>query len=148
MSKNYGMVRYFYEDTDFVFKNKLFNNKWLKMVAGSESKFLGDVNVIFCSDNYILDVNIKYLGHDYFTDIITFDYCEGDKLSGDLFISVDSVRENSIFYGTEFDDELHRVIVHGILHLIGFDDHTDKDTLLMRSKEDYYLNLRNNLLNA
>lgn len=142
------MVRYFCEDTDFIFRNKLFNNKWLKMVAGSESKSLGDINVIFCSDNYILDVNIKYLGHDYFTDIITFDYCEGDKLSGDLFVSIDSVRENSLFYGTDFDEELHRVIVHGILHLIGFDDHTDKDILLMRSKEDYYLNLRKSLLDA
>ena len=105
-------------------------------------KKLGDVNVIFCSDNYILDINLKYLQHDYYTDIITFDYCEGDRLSGDLFISIDSVRENSEFYKTEFADELNRVIVHGLLHLIGYDDHSEEDIATMRSKEDYYLKIR------
>ena len=94
------------------------------------------------SRNYILDVNQKYLQHDYFTDIITFDYCEGDKLSGDLFISVDTVRENAIEYGTEFQNELNRVIVHGLLHLIGYDDHCDEDIAQMRAKENYYLSLR------
>ena len=89
-----------------------------------------------------MDVNQQYLQHDYFTDIITFDYCEGDKLSGDLFISVDTVRENAIEYGTEFKDELNRVIVHGILHLIGYDDHEEEDIKVMRSKENYYLSLR------
>ena len=89
------MVRYFFEDTDFVFKPKKINNLWLKTVADSEVKKIGQVNIIFCSDNYILDINQKYLQHDYFTDIITFDYCENDVLSGDLFISVDSVREIS-----------------------------------------------------
>lgn len=139
------MVRYFTEDIRFEFKQKLLNNRWLKYVAGSEMKKLGDINIIFCSDNYILDVNMKYLQHDYFTDIITFDYCEGNVLSGDLFISIDSVRENSEHYGTEFHDELNRVIVHGVLHLIGYDDHQDDDIKMMRSKEDYYLNLRNNI---
>lgn len=139
------MVRYFAEDTDFCLRSKLLNNRWLKMVAGSEMCQLGDINIIFCSDNYILDINIKYLQHDYFTDIITFDYCEGKKLSGDLFISIDSVRENSEHYGTEFADELNRVMVHGVLHLIGYDDHTDEDIKVMRSKEDYYLNLRASL---
>ena len=76
------------------------------------------------------------------TDIITFDYCEGDRLNGDLFISVDSVRENASFYGTEFADELNRVIVHGVLHLIGYDDHTEEDIAEMRAKENYYLSLR------
>lgn len=112
------------------------------MAAESELKKLGAVNVIFCSDNYILDVNIKYLQHDYFTDIITFDYCEGDVLNGDLFISIDSVRENSIFYHTDFEDELNRVMIHGLLHLIGYDDHTEEDIKTMRSKEDYYLSLK------
>lgn len=139
------MVRYFTEDVKFTFKNRLLNNRWLRTVAESEIKTLGDVNIIFCSDSYILDTNIKYLGHDYFTDIITFDYCEGKVISGDLFISVDSVRENSIFYGTSFDQELNRVMVHGILHLIGYDDHTESDIAVMRSKEDYYLNLRSSL---
>lgn len=136
------MVSYFYEDTKFQFKGKLLNNRWLKLVAESEIKRLGDINIIFCSDNYILDINLRYLQHDYFTDIITFDYCEGDRLSGDLFISVDSVMENSVFYKTEFEEELHRVIVHGLLHLIGYDDHTEEDQKIMRSKENYYLSLR------
>ena len=120
----------------------MLTRKWLKAVAGSEMKQLGDVNVIFCSDNYILDVNMKYLQHYYFTDIITFDYCEGKVLSGDLFISIDSVRENAVFYSTEFVDELNRVIVHGLLHLIGYDDHTEEEVKVMRSKEDYYLKIR------
>ena len=136
------MISYHFEDTAFVFKGKSLNNKWLRLVAESEIRRIGDISIIFCSDNYILDVNQTYLQHDYFTDIITFDYCEGDKLSGDLFISVDSVMENSVEYGTEFKDELNRVIVHGILHLIGYDDHNKKDIEVMRKKENYYLSLR------
>lgn len=136
------MVSYFFEETDFLFKGRVKNNKWLRLVAESEIRKLGDINIIFCSDNYILDINQRFLSHDYFTDIITFDYCEGDKLSGDLFISVDSVKENSIQYGTEFNDELNRVMVHGILHLIGYDDHTKAQQKQMRQKEDYYLSLR------
>ena len=139
------MVRYFNEDIKFSLKARILNNKWLRMVAESEVKRLGDINIIFCSDNYILDVNMKYLQHDYFTDIITFDYCEGNVLNGDLFISIDSVRENARFYGTEFEDELNRVIVHGVLHLIGYDDHTEADQKTMRSKEDYYLELRKSI---
>lgn len=139
------MIRYYCEDISFKLKDKALNNKWLKMVAASELKKIGDINIIFCSDNYILDVNMKYLQHDYFTDIITFDYCEKDILSGDLFISIDSVRENSLFYGTEFPEELNRVMVHGVLHLIGYDDHTEEDIKTMRSKENYYLDLRKQL---
>ena len=136
------MIAYYTQDTDFVFKGKQFNNKWLRMVAESEIKRIGDISIIFCSDNYILDVNMKYLQHDYFTDVITFDYCEGDKLSGDLFISVDTVRENAKLYNTDFNDELNRVMVHGILHSIGYDDHSQKDKQLIRKKEDYYLSFR------
>ena len=136
------MINYYYEDTAFIFKGKILNNKWLRLVAESEIRRMGEVSIIFCSDNYILNVNQEYLQHDYFTDIITFDYCEGDRISGDLFISVDSVRENAIEYGTEFKDELNRVIVHGILHLIGYDDHNEEDIKMMRQKEDYYLSLR------
>ena len=136
------MISYYKEDTDFLFKGKALNNRWLRMVAGSEIRRIGDISIIFCSDNYILDVNMRYLQHDYFTDIITFDYCEGDKLSGDLFISVDSVRENALYYGTEFADELNRVMVHGLLHLIGYDDHTEEEQKIMREKENYYLSLR------
>lgn len=136
------MVSYFTEDISFNFKERRLNSRWLKFVAESESKRLGDVAIIFCSDHYILDVNIKYLQHDYFTDIITFDYCEGNVLSGDLFISIDSVRENAAFYQTEFSQELNRVIVHGLLHLIGYDDHTPEDIAVMRTKENYYLSQR------
>ena len=136
------MISYFFEDTKFVFKGRQRNNRWLRLVAESEIRRMGDVSIIFCSDPYILDINLKYLQHDYFTDIITFDYCEGDKISGDLFISVDSVRENAVQDGTEFEDELNRVMVHGILHLIGYDDHTKADQKTMREKENYYLSLR------
>lgn len=140
------MVSYFFEDTNFKFNRRRLTSQWLKFTAESEIKRIGQVNIIFCSDNYILDINQKYLQHDYFTDIITFDYCEGKTLSGDLFISVDTVRENAIFYGTEFDHELNRVIVHGLLHLIGYDDHSEEDQKTMRSKEDYYLAQREKLI--
>ena len=136
-----AMIRYFNEDSDFQLKGKLTNNKWLRMVAESEIRKIGDINIIFCSDNYILDVNMKYLQHDYFTDIITFDYCEGNRLFGDLFISIDSVRENALYYGTDFKDELNRVMVHGVLHLIGYDDHSEEDIKTMRAKENYYLSV-------
>ena len=136
------MISYYFEDTDFVFKGKTLNNRWLKLVAESEIRRIGEISIIFCSDNYILDVNQKYLQHDYFTDISTFDYCEGDKISGDLFISVDTVRDHAVEYGTEFADELNRVMVHGVLHLIGYDDHEDEDIKEMRAKENYYLSLR------
>ena len=139
------MVRFYTEDCSFSFKEKRLTSRWLKLVAGSEVKKLGDISIIFCSDPYILNVNLRYLQHDYFTDIITFDYCEGDTLSGDLFISIDSVRENAALYGTEFPDELNRVIVHGLLHLIGYDDHTDEQVAEMRAKENYYLSLRQNV---
>ena len=112
------------------------------MVAGSEMRRLGAINIIFCSDPYILEVNLKYLQHDYFTDIITVDYCEKDILSGDLFISIDSVRENARYYGTAFEDELDRVMVHGLLHLIGYDDHTEEEIAVMRQKENYYLEMK------
>lgn len=136
------MIRFFTEDIDFNYRGRLLTRSWLKTVAFTESKSLGDINIIFCSDNYLLDINKQFLSHDYFTDIITFDYCENNKLSGDLFISIDTVRDNSSFYGSDFITELHRVIVHGLLHLIGFDDHSDSDCKLMRQKENQYLSVR------
>ena len=139
------MVRYFFEDVKFDYKDRRFNNHWLKLVAESEICRLGDINIIFCSDPYILNINIQYLGHDYFTDIITFDYREGNVISGDLFISLDSVKENAVYFGAEFQEELHRVIVHGLLHLLGYDDHTDEEKKVMRAKEDYYLDIRKSL---
>ena len=139
------MISYYTEDIKFTLKGKLLNNRWLKMVVGSEIKRMGDVSLIFCSDRYILDVNMRYLQHDYFTDIITFDYCEGDVVSGDLFISIDSVRENAVLYGASFEDELDRVMVHGVLHLLGYDDHTPEDTAVMRDKENYYVKMKRSL---
>ena len=139
------MISYFTEDVKFVLKGKLLNNRWLKMVVESEVKRLGDLSIIFCSDPYILDVNLRYLQHDYFTDIITFDYCEGDTISGDLFISIDSVRENALYYGASFEDELDRVMVHGVLHLLGYDDYTPEETAVMREKENYYVNIKRSL---
>ena len=136
------MISYFFEDTQFVFKRRRLNNQWLRLVAESEIRRIAELNIIFCSDNYILDINQRFLQHDYFTDIITFYYCEGDRLSGDLFISVDSVRENSLEYGSTFEEELDRVMVHGLLHLIGYDDHSEEDIRTMRSKENYYISLK------
>jgi rRNA maturation RNase YbeY len=136
------MVTYFTEDISFPFKEKRLTSRWLKNVAVAENRKIGDIGIIFCSDKYLLDVNIKYLGHGYYTDIITFDYCEGSTLSGDLFISIDSVRENAAFYGVDFSTELNRVIVHGLLHLIGYDDHSEEDIAVMRAKENHYLSLR------
>lgn len=91
--------------------------EWIKNVAASYGKRLGEIAYIFCSDEKILEVNRQYLQHDYYTDIITFDYCQGDRLSGDLFISLDTIRTNAEQFGAAYDDELHRVIIHGILHL-------------------------------
>lgn len=139
------MVRYFCEDTDFNFRRRRLNNAWFKTVCEKEGKRLGDVNVIFCSDEYLLGVNLKYLGHDYYTDIITFDYCESDTVSGDLFISIDSVRDNSEHYGVTFENELDRVMIHGILHLLGYDDHSDGEIAEMRGKEDESLLIKKNL---
>lgn len=139
------MITYHCEDISFDLKSKLLNNRWIKTVCISESKRLGDIAFIFCSDDYILDVNVEYLGHDYYTDIITFDYCEGDRISGDLFISIDSVRDNAEHFGVDFETELNRVMVHGVLHLIGYDDHSDEDIKMMRAKEDYYINVKKTL---
>ena len=137
------MIAYFSEETDFVLKGRQRNSRWLRLVAESEIRRVGDVNIIFCTDNYLLDINRRFLGHDYFTDIITFDYCEGDRLSGDLFISIDTVRDNVLEYGAaSFEQELARVMVHGLLHLIGYDDHTEAEKKTMRQKENYYLSLR------
>jgi len=113
--------------------------KYIKKLIINELKQPGDISVIFCSDEYLLDINKKYLNHDYFTDIITFDYVVEDIISGDLFISIDRLRENSELYGNEFVIEVYRVIFHGLLHLIGYKDKSEKEQYLMKKKEDYYL---------
>ena len=136
------MIRYFTEDIDFAFKGKSVHSAWLKAVSEEEGRRPGQISVIFCSDPYLLEINRKYLGHDYYTDIMTFDYSEGDTISGDLFISVDTVRSNAEYYSADFKDELDRVIVHGVLHLIGYDDHTDEQSAEMRARENHYLERR------
>ena len=136
------MIRYFHEDTDFSLPQKALTKRWLKEVAVREGRRIGNINIIFCSDAYLLNINRQYLSHDYYTDIITFDDCEGSTLNGDLFISIDSVRENAKEYADgRFKEELDRVMVHGILHLIGYDDHTEEEQKMMREKENEALAL-------
>ena len=133
------MVNLFFEDVDIPNLDSKFIFNWLSNTCVEEGKFLYEVNIIFCSDEYLLKMNIEYLQHDYYTDIISFDYCEDNKIMGDLFISKDRVLDNSIEHNVSFDLELHRVMVHGVLHLCGYKDKTDDDEKLMRVKEDYYL---------
>jgi probable rRNA maturation factor len=129
----------FIEDTKVVF-SKSITKKFIKDLINSEHKKTGDVNFVFCSDDYLLDVNKQYLNHDYYTDIITFDYCEGNQVSGDIFISVDRVLENSQNQKVDFNNEFYRVLFHGVLHLCGYKDKKKEDKTLMTSKEDFYLN--------
>lgn len=109
---------------------------WIKLVAESYGKKIGDVNYLFCTDEKILAVNNQYLSHDFYTDIITFDYSENDKISGDIFISLDTVRSNSQKFHTLYDEELHRVIIHGILHLCGINDKSKAEEEAMRKAEN------------
>lgn len=109
---------------------------WVKAVAATYGKRMGEVAYVFCDDEEILKVNRQYLKHDYYTDIITFDYCEGDLLSGDLFISLDTVRSNAELFGKTYEDELHRVIIHGILHLVGINDKGPGEREIMEAAED------------
>lgn len=111
-------------------------SNWIKSVAASYNKKIGDIAYIFCSDEKILEINIRYLNHDYYTDIITFDYSEEETISGDLFISLDTVRSNAEKFGTDYNEELCRVIIHGILHLCGLKDKSAEDEKMMREKED------------
>ncbi|MDR0541505.1 MAG: rRNA maturation RNase YbeY [Dysgonamonadaceae bacterium] len=110
--------------------------KWIKSVIENYRKQAGNITCVFCSDDEILQINRQYLNHDYYTDIITFDYSEADVLSGDLFISLDTVKSNAEKYGTDYAEELRRVIIHGILHLCGFNDKSLADARRMREKEN------------
>ena len=136
------MITYQTEDTPFRFGSRRLISRWIKEIVAHAELKVGELSIVFCSDPYILAVNRQYLGHDYYTDIITFDYCEGSVLSGDLIVSVDTVRANAEEYGAaSFEEELHRVIIHGVLHLIGFDDHTPEDQAEMRRQENAALAL-------
>lgn len=132
-------IKFFTEDVPLpkLEKRKLIS--WIKNVILKEGKKTGDISFIFCSDDFLLDVNKKYLNHDYYTDIITFDYVEINKIQGDIFISVDRVQENSKKYKTTFDNENHRILIHGVLHLLGYKDKLKEDKNLMTAKEDLYL---------
>ncbi len=131
-------------DNSFNLKNRLKIKRWIKQVVENAGCKLGDVSYIFCSDEKILEVNKQYLNHDFYTDIITFDYVEKDRINGDIFISTDRVKENASQFDVDFEEELHRVIIHGILHLLGQEDHTPKEEQQMRKKENEALKLMRN----
>lgn len=116
--------------------------EWIGRVAESHQRVVGDINYVFCNDEEILDVNRRYLQHDYYTDIVTFDYGRGNVLSGDLYISLDTVRSNAELLGKPYDEELHRVLVHGVLHLVGINDKGPGERELMEAAEDAALALR------
>ena len=129
------MITFNIEDADPKLKNKRLLKSWIAKVADSYGLKTGDLAYVFCSDDRILDVNKEFLQHDYYTDIITFDYCEGDTISGDMYISVDTVRSNSELFSTSFINEMHRVIIHGVLHLCGLKDKAPDDEKKMREAE-------------
>lgn len=140
------MIRFFTKDLKFDLKDKLPLKRWMKTVVEEHGCRVGDINIILCNDPTILEINQQFLGHDYYTDIITFDYSEEDTINGELYISVDTVRENAKEYGEEFHVELHRVIIHGILHLCGLDDHCDEDIAEMRAAENSALGILENFI--
>jgi len=126
----------FHSETDFKLDREDKYSAWIYLVIYSEGMLMGDINFIFCNDDYLLKVNQDYLNHDTYTDIITFDYSEGKYLHGDIFLSIDRIIENADKFQVDFDSELLRVMSHGILHLCGYMDKSEKDVQLMRSKED------------
>lgn len=135
------MLEINYEETPDLLLDSSKIQSWFNEVVSRETKSLGDICLIFCSDDYLLEINQQHLNHDYFTDIVTFDYTVEDEVAGDLFISVDRIRENAVDFGVSFEEELHRVCVHGVLHLCGYKDKSEADELLMRQKENEALSL-------
>ena len=130
------------ESINFSMPGKMGVKKWINETINNEQKRVGDISIVFCSDDYLLKVNNEFLKHDFYTDIITFDYCEDDLISGDLMISIDRVKENAETSKGLFIDELHRVIIHGVLHLLGYHDKSKEDIRVMREREDFYLKKR------
>ena len=135
------MITFNYE-TEFNLRTETQIANWISKSIVNEAYKEGDINYIFCDDDYLLELNIKHLKHNTLTDIISFDYTLGKIISGDIFISVDRVKENALEYKVKVDDELQRVIIHGVLHFCGYKDKTKDDKWLMSKKEDYYLSLR------
>ena len=136
------MVSYQTDGVEMPAIKKSKTTEWIKAVAATYEKRVGEIAYIFCSDEKILEVNRHYLQHDYYTDIITFDYCEGNRLSGDLFISLDTVRTNAEQFGSDYETEQHRVIIHGILHLCGINDKGPGEREIMEEAENRALAMR------
>ncbi|MCT4180332.1 rRNA maturation RNase YbeY [Elizabethkingia anophelis] len=132
------MINYFYENVAPI-SNEEKRAEWLEKLILEEGKKPGDINYILCDDEYLLEINRQYLNHDYYTDIITFDYCKGKIISGDIFLSLQRVLDNASMLETKQEEELNRVLAHGILHLCGYKDKTEEEQKTMRSKEDYYI---------
>ena len=135
------MSIYFHKESVSIEFNEDLVSNWINSCISQVSKITGDLSVIFCNDEYLKTINIKYLNHDYYTDIITFDYSEKDTVSGDLFISIDRVIENAKLNNVHFINELYRVIIHGVLHLCGYNDKTVKEKKEIREKENFFLNI-------
>lgn len=131
----------FYSENEFQLDLEKSYGSWIERVIESEGKKLEEISYIFCDDDYMLDINMKYLDHDTYTDIISFDYSVGNILQGDIYISTERVEENSREYNVSFEEELRRVIIHGVLHLCGYKDKTDEESALMRLKEEEKLKL-------
>lgn len=130
----------FFSETEFDLQDQEYYRDWIYACVDKEGAKVGNVNVIFCSDEYLLEINKNHLDHDYFTDIITFDYSDDEQLVGDLFISVDRIADHAFEFKTTFDRELARVLIHGFLHLLQYNDKTDSEQKIMRKKEDDCLN--------
>ena len=130
------------EDISFELKNKPAIISWLYYSITNEQKYPGEISNLFCSDEFLHKINVEHLNHNTLTDIITFDYCEENHINGEMIISVDRIKENAKTFNVSFKDELHRVMIHGIMHLCGYKDKTPEDQKVMSTKEDFYLNLR------
>lgn len=131
------MIQFFYENLPETVNTEY--TKWLKEIILSEEKKLGDINYIFCDDEYLLKINQDYLQHDYYTDIITFDSVKGKTISGEIFVSLQRISDNASTLSKNYEEELRRVLAHGILHLCGYKDKTEDEETEMRRKEDFYI---------
>lgn len=141
-------INFFTEDVSFAIKHKILLREWISKSIRTEGLITGNINLIFCSDDYLHEMNVKYLAHDNFTDVITFDYSENKRVSGDIFISVDRIQENAAIFSKYPIEELHRVIIHGVLHLCQYNDKTKKEKETMTQKENSYLSCRPDKLMA
>ena len=133
---------FFSEGIDFVLPHPRKTSSWIKSVIKKEKKTLTSINYIFCNDPFLLPINQEYLNHDTLTDIVTFDYSLKSELKGEIYISIERVKENALTFNRPFDEELHRVIIHGVLHLAGYKDKSKAQKAEMRKKEEAYLSLR------